>query len=134
MLLVALVGALLSIWPRSPLTIRGFGLVLTLALLATVRGQLIRWRWQMTTTPAAAVIAAPLAGRTLPWASIRQVRQLRLPTLAGAPRWACTVYIAGRQDRLIPLILFDNQIEDADGALAAIVAATPQAQHTLAAP
>ncbi len=127
--LLLLLWALITNWARLGGWSKVFGPLLVIILLFTLRAQLGRLRFRLRITPDAIDIDAPLQRRHILWSTIAKVQRMGLPQFGRQPRWACTIYLTSRRGTAMPVLLFDNQLEQADEALAQVIAHTPQAQH-----
>ncbi|MBA3945252.1 MAG: hypothetical protein H0X37_11900 [Herpetosiphonaceae bacterium] len=127
--LLLLLWALVTNWARLGGWPKLFGPLLMIILLFTLRAQLGRLRFRLHITGDAVEIDAPLQHRRVRWSIITKVHQMGLPQFGRQPRWACTIYLTSRRGTPMPVLLFDNQLEQADEALAQVIAHTPQAQH-----
>lgn len=124
---LGLLAALVLQWSKISIGIRIFSGGMLVLLVFTLRSQWSRLRFSVEITEAALLLHAPLSERRLPWATVQTVRRIALPQFSGGQRWACSASILDARGRAVPLLLFDNELENAEAALAAISARTGEA-------
>lgn len=128
--LVALVGVLVVQWGTLGGWTRMIGVVLTVIVVFTVRSQFTRLQYRLRIQPDAIMVDAPTLHRRVELSAIAEVRRLQLPQFGRDARWACAIVVPSPRGSRTPMLLFDNQLEQAEAALALIVARTPRATHT----
>jgi hypothetical protein len=109
---------------------QAIAVVLLLSLLFTMRAQLARITYRCRILPDQVQVIAPLNRRSIPWATIVEVRRMSLPQTGKQGGWACAVFTRSRRGTSLPTYLFDHQLVRAEDALRQIVLHTPHARHT----
>ena len=129
--LVVLLALLLQQWSVWSWPSRILGVVLIGALFATLQAQVNRLSFRCYLLDEQAELTAFLMRRTIPWQDVVEVRRVQARQVGGERRWACTVYTRSRRGTTLPTYMFDDQLEQADAALAEVVRRTPHAVHTI---
>ncbi len=129
MLAIGFVVVLGLRWAELSAGARSLGVILFIALLFTVRGQLARGVFRCLIEPEHLRIVAPLVGRSIPWDSIAEVRRMKLSQFGAPERWACTLLVRRSRASLTPVFAFDDQLEAAEEALQEVIRRTPHARH-----
>ncbi len=126
---VVLLALLMEQWAIFSWPTRLLGIFLVITLLFTVRAQVLRALFRCRITPEGVEIVSPPTQRMIAWSDIAEVRRLAMRQVGGGQRWACAVYTRSHRGTMLPTYLFDDQLEDAEQALASVMRHTPHATH-----
>lgn len=118
--LAVLLAFLIQQWAFFGWSTRIVFTLLAIGLALTVRTQVLRLWFRLRFSGEAVQIVTPLSERTIPWQEIVDVRRLAMRQVGGERRWACAVYTRTRRGTILPTYLFDDQLEGAEAAFAAV--------------